>query len=204
MKIPSEKNDPRVIRTRKLIQDAFLSLASEKDFEAITVKDIADKATINRATFYAHFVDKYALLDNLLSETFTNLVSDRIKSDAKLTEETLKELILILCDYNESINSRCKRIYRSAYAFMDSKMQLKLQAIVKNLLKKGVTCTDVDIEKIELHAIIISSSIYFATNHWYKKGKSNNISALVTEMLPFVTAGMEVLERNISNTGSME
>jgi AcrR family transcriptional regulator len=197
MKILSEKNDPRVVRTRKLIQDAFLSLAGEKDFEAITVKDIADKATVNRVTFYAHYVDKYELLDNLLSETFASLVSERIKPDARLTEATLKELILIVCDYNDAINSQCKRIYRSASAFMDSKMQLKLQDVVKSLLMKNATCNVVDIKRIEIYAIMISSSIYFATNHWYKSGKPNNISALAAEMLAFLLAGIEpVLERD--------
>ncbi|WP_315071054.1 TetR/AcrR family transcriptional regulator [uncultured Clostridium sp.] len=205
MKIPSKKNDLRVIRTRKLIEDAFLSLSKEKDFEAITVKDIADKAAVNRTTFYTHFVDKYALLDNLFSETFTNLLSERIKSDATLTEETLKELIFIVCDYNDSLNSQCKRIYRSASTLMDSKMQLKLQDIVKNLLMKGITSNDVDIKKIETYAIMISSSIYFATSHWYKEDESKDISALVTEILAFVMTGIEViLEKNILNTGSMK
>ncbi|MBI4304912.1 MAG: TetR family transcriptional regulator, partial [Chloroflexi bacterium] len=45
--------DPRVKRTRKLLHDAFDSLLSEKSFEAITVQDIAERATVNRATFYA-------------------------------------------------------------------------------------------------------------------------------------------------------
>ena len=53
--------DPRVKRTRKLLQDALLELLAEKSFDAITVQDIAERSTINRATFYAHFVDKYDL-----------------------------------------------------------------------------------------------------------------------------------------------
>lgn len=55
--------DPRTVRTRKLIVEAFNQLIISKSFEQITVKDITEQATINRATFYAHFVDKYALLD---------------------------------------------------------------------------------------------------------------------------------------------
>jgi len=58
-----EKLDPRVKRTRNLILTAFESLLAEKGFESISVQDVTDKAEINRATFYKHFVDKYALLD---------------------------------------------------------------------------------------------------------------------------------------------
>ena len=47
--------DPRVTRTRKLIRDSLTSLLAEKSFESISVQDIAERATVNRATFYAHF-----------------------------------------------------------------------------------------------------------------------------------------------------
>lgn len=60
--------DPRVTRTRRLIGDALTSLLAEKSFESISVQDIAERATVNRATFYAHFTDKFALLDTLLRE----------------------------------------------------------------------------------------------------------------------------------------
>lgn len=63
-------NDPRVIRTRRLILDAFVDQLNKKDFYTITINDITQKATINRATFYAHFQDKYALLETLLSDAF--------------------------------------------------------------------------------------------------------------------------------------
>jgi AcrR family transcriptional regulator len=62
--------DPRVTRTRRLIRDALTSLLAEKHFESISVQDIAERATVNRATFYAHFSDKFALLDAIVREDF--------------------------------------------------------------------------------------------------------------------------------------
>jgi AcrR family transcriptional regulator len=64
----SVRVDPRVTRTQKLIRDALVSLLAEKSFESISVQDIADRATVNRATFYAHYADKFALLDALIRE----------------------------------------------------------------------------------------------------------------------------------------
>jgi len=61
-----EKLDPRVKRTRSLILPAFGELL----FEAISVQDVTDKAEINRATFYKHFVDKYDLLDYTIKGLF--------------------------------------------------------------------------------------------------------------------------------------
>lgn len=62
------KTDLRVMRTRKLIMDAFIELSSKKEFKDITVKDITAEAMINRATFYYHFQDIYDLLEKALSE----------------------------------------------------------------------------------------------------------------------------------------
>lgn len=60
--------DPRVTRTLKLIRDALTSLLAEKSFGAINVQDVAERATINRATFYAHYTDKFDLLNALIRE----------------------------------------------------------------------------------------------------------------------------------------
>lgn len=56
-----EVKDLRVRRTRKLLREALLDLATEKGFDAITVNDLTERAMINRATFYRHYRDKYEL-----------------------------------------------------------------------------------------------------------------------------------------------
>lgn len=62
------KVDPRIKRTRKLLQQAFQELMTDRGFQDISVQDIADRAGINRATFYAHFEDKYDLLRASVSD----------------------------------------------------------------------------------------------------------------------------------------
>lgn len=67
--------DPRITRTRKLLREALATLLAEKSFASITVQDIAERATVNRATFYAHFTDKFALLDAMIREDFAGYLS---------------------------------------------------------------------------------------------------------------------------------
>jgi len=62
------KSDPRVIRSRQLLRAAVISLIPEKGFGAISVQDIADRATLNRATFYLHYQDKTELLMDAFEE----------------------------------------------------------------------------------------------------------------------------------------
>ena len=54
--------DRRVQRTRKLLQEALVSMMIEKGYDGTTVQDIVDRANVGRATFYAHFADKETLL----------------------------------------------------------------------------------------------------------------------------------------------
>jgi AcrR family transcriptional regulator len=62
-----QPGDLRVRRTRKLLKSALIELTIEKGFAAVTVQDIADRAMVNRATFYRHCLDKYDLLDQYMS-----------------------------------------------------------------------------------------------------------------------------------------
>lgn len=64
----SKQTDPRIIRTRQLIKDAFVGLLQEMDVEKITVNRLAARATINRVTFYLHYRDIPDLLEKLADE----------------------------------------------------------------------------------------------------------------------------------------
>ncbi len=71
-----EQTDLRIRRTQKFLQEAVIELITEKGFDAITVGDIAERAMINRATFYRHYQDKYDLLAKIIEETMNQLVEN--------------------------------------------------------------------------------------------------------------------------------
>jgi len=64
--MPADHLDPRIARTRRLLQDALLELALRTPLEAITVAEITDQAQVNRSTFYQHYRDKETLLADAL------------------------------------------------------------------------------------------------------------------------------------------
>ncbi len=67
-----KKLDPRVIRTRILLRESLMSLIPEKGFDAITIQDITNRATLNHATFYLHYRDK----DDLLTRIIDSVVEE--------------------------------------------------------------------------------------------------------------------------------
>ena len=71
-----EQTDLRIRRTHKFLQEAMIELITEQGFEAITVGDIAERAMINRATFYRHYQDKYDLVAKIFEETANQLVEN--------------------------------------------------------------------------------------------------------------------------------
>jgi len=60
----AKRKDRRVQRTEQLLEAALLSLIKEKEFDAISVQEIIDRANVGRATFYSHYDNKEDLLES--------------------------------------------------------------------------------------------------------------------------------------------
>ena len=69
--------DPRILRSRRMLMDSLARLLMKKEFEDISVQEIADEATLNRATFYLHYPDKNALLQAMTGVRFRDLIEPR-------------------------------------------------------------------------------------------------------------------------------
>ncbi len=65
--------DRRTLKTKKAIRDAFAELLTEKELRKVSVQEIADKADINRATFYKHYLDVYDLYDKIEQEILVEI-----------------------------------------------------------------------------------------------------------------------------------
>lgn len=68
--------DIRVKKTRRSIITAFMELRAHKPLEKITVKELCEKAEINKSTFYTHFTDIYHLSDQLEQELIQQVVDN--------------------------------------------------------------------------------------------------------------------------------
>lgn len=76
----STTTDRRVLRTRVSLHDALISLMLEKGYEAITTKDIVDRANVGRSTFYAHYTGKDQLLRSGLEGLRAHLVAHQAEA----------------------------------------------------------------------------------------------------------------------------
>ena len=65
--MPDKVFDRRIQKTLQLLQNALAALISEKDYDAVTIQEILDRANVGRSTFYAHFENKDQLLRSILT-----------------------------------------------------------------------------------------------------------------------------------------
>ena len=78
------KTDPRVRRTRRLLQDALVPLILEKDYASISIKEITDRADVAYITFFRH----YSGIDELLMEVLDVGLADLLHHIGTLARES--------------------------------------------------------------------------------------------------------------------
>ena len=72
----TEQGDLRARRTHKLFWEALMALLGERSFEEITVIEICERAMVHRTTFYKHYPDKYALLEQGMRHMYDALIAE--------------------------------------------------------------------------------------------------------------------------------
>jgi AcrR family transcriptional regulator len=90
--------DPRILRSRRMLMDALVTLLTKKEFDDISIQEIADEATLNRATFYLHYPDKNALLQAMTDVRFRDLIKKRGITFTDCNA-ALRAIALGVCDY---------------------------------------------------------------------------------------------------------
>lgn len=141
--------DKRIIRTKRSIYNAFVSLMQEQDYAAITVRALAERAEINRKTFYTYYDGLDDLVRQLEAELFEKykpiLCSVRFEADfdvysffgklaAKIADDTELLRILQRCfglaDLIEQAKALLVKMYRAqtgSRATQDLPMQMFME-----------------------------------------------------------------------------
>ncbi|MFN2120208.1 MAG: TetR/AcrR family transcriptional regulator [Anaerolineales bacterium] len=180
---PEQQLDPRVVRTRRLLEQAFADVLREKGFQAATVQDITSRAGVNRATFYAHFADKYALLDHTITQGFRAEIDRRMLNACHYTPENLHALIVAVCEFIRSSRSRCK----TPQPQFESLVETQVKAALHELLLKWLEQVDTVVPP-QTAATAGSWAIYGLAAQWGRGSRSKSADEFATEVLPVAAA----------------
>jgi AcrR family transcriptional regulator len=157
---PPAEIDPRVRRTRQLLQQALSTLLEEKQFDRISIGEIAARATLSRATFYDHYCDKHSLLECMVAGRFKDLVAQRGITFTGC-EGATETLVLAVCEY----------LVEMSPALRDSEKPLEtaMVAVLRGMLLDGLQQQPpVQGLPVELIAATMAWAIYGAAREWVR------------------------------------
>jgi len=182
-----EKLDPRVKRTRQMLEQAFMESIHEKGFQAVSVQDITERAGVNRATFYAHFEDKYALLDHSIRQGFQQELEKRTLSACHFSVDNLRALISTVCEFTSNIGGHCN----PPQGQFESLIETQVKAQIYELLLAWLKDTKSGIPP-ETAATAASWAIYGLAQQWSHNKNHPSAEAFADEVLPIVAANLSI------------
>jgi AcrR family transcriptional regulator len=178
------KIDPRVNRTRHMLEQALSQLLTEKPFTQITVQDITAKADLNRATFYAHFEDKYSLLNYSVRKTFQAMLEAKLPPDPRLSRQTLQLLGLTACEYSAAFIGRC---VSPAQGGDHGLMMAQVQSLTYDTLLDWATQNQHP--QAQTVALVGSWAIFGAAFQWVQQGQGHSAEDWMNDVLEVLLSG---------------
>jgi AcrR family transcriptional regulator len=188
--MPTNTNDPRVKRTHQLLMQAFIDLLEQKkNIYSITVQDITAYATVNRATFYAHFADKYAFLECWMREKFQKKLKNELPNAVLSDTKSLQTLILIVFDFLVRTRQYMTVADRQFEPLFEITIQKELYHLLLSWLNEQ---TDASVSQVtvETTALIASWGIFGSAIEWSRHPQDQSVEVVAREVLVVVAAGL--------------
>ncbi len=172
-----KEKDKRWIRTKLAIRDAFSQLLVEKDISKITVKEIAEIAFINRNTFYAHYENVYALLDEIEDELL-----DVIKDLLNTTDffEAQNNMYIVLKKITSIVNADVDFYSRLINSTSASNLIKKIKDYLKtSLISQIKEKTNLDDNTLDYILEYTLSGILSVYQQWFESDHSQTLDEML-------------------------
>lgn len=168
-----KKLDRRVVKTQKAIYRAFAQLLLEKDVNAITIKDIADKADINRKTFYNYYAGIYELIEEIENKILYSFEQALI--DVNITD-ALHNPNRLFCELTEIINQDIDFYGHLMRMESNSSLVVKLVGALKNKAKEIISKQSrLSDEMLDIVLDFVVSGMMKVYQNWFNSDRKQSI-----------------------------
>jgi AcrR family transcriptional regulator len=167
-------------------------LLQEKEFDKISVQDVAEAAAVNRATFYDHYTDKFALLECMVGTRFGELLEARgIRFDSGCSG-ALRGIVIGVCDYVATApGAECVRqLPHMEAAVIGAVRHTLLEGFLKHPPAEGGSP--------QMLASTMAWAIYGAAKEWVRTQPRPVVEEAVDGIMRLVGPMMGVAEANVS------
>ncbi|MCA1055860.1 TetR/AcrR family transcriptional regulator [Rossellomorea aquimaris] len=186
----TSKMDRRKKYTRMVLKESLLELLKEKSISGITIKEICERADINRSTYYAHYSNQYELLEAIEDEFIEDLVGTLGQYNFSKQEEAL-QMTEKLFEYLSEKSSICHTLLseNTDMYFLKKGMGITNEFIFKN----WITNSNVDPDTYEyINIFLVSGSIHVIKN-WLENGMKKTPGEMAVILHQFINQGLSGL-----------
>ena len=180
-----KKTDLRVVRTRKAIRDAFCAMIMEMDYPEITIKELTQRAMINRNTFYLH----YGSIDALLRELQDEIAGEFIDKQVSYTKMCdIRRMIRVFFEYMATQSPLHDRLLCSgSYQFLYDRINQQVMGH-RNLMNRGAFGMDEASENIIFAYYGSITAVLY--RQWVADGKKLSLDEVVELATRLICDGM--------------
>lgn len=154
------QEDQRVIRTRQQLQNSFITLVNERDFDQVTIRDVTTHANVGYRTFFRHYKDTRALMEDALSN-FTEEVLDLLVPPNSF--QMIELNVVTMYRYIEKNADLFRAYCRSPYFEESNAMRTFFRKASRNVFKQSPMPS----ELIDAHFFYASMNHY---RWWVESG----------------------------------
>ncbi len=189
------KEDRRIRRTRRLLQDALVGLLRRKPLAKIRIKEIVDEADVSRPTFYHHFATKEELLFSLVDDLF-----DRVRADV-LDNHDVDHRRHIRYAMIASFEHWIERGEKLRWVFQVDNRDMLISAFVPHVegLRMQLDQHFEPAERVNPHERYVTEfmagGLYMLLKRWIDEGMRESAEIMGTMMLLLVDHGFAPMRR---------
>ena len=193
-----KKVDRRIAKTKKAIYRAFAELLSEKNINDITIKDIADKADINRKTFYNYYNGIYDLtgeIENSIIDSFEQVLRNTNINELLHNPYSMFEALTRIINSNLDFYQHLISIESNSN--LVSKLFKSLKTRAKEVISQYTLLDDATLN-IVLDFVV--SGMFTVFQHWFNSSREHSIDDLAKIVATLSFNGINGLLQDFEKT----
>lgn len=192
-----KKVDRRIAKTKKAIYRAFAQLLSEKNINDITIKDIADRADINRKTFYNYYDGIYELtseIENKIIDSFEKVIREHnVNELLHNPNKMFDELVKII---NSDFDFYQHLISVESNSHLVSKLFISLKSRAKEVISEYSVLDEATLD-IVLDFVI--SGMFTVFQRWFNSSKEHSLDDMAKIVATLSYNGINGLLKDYEN-----
>jgi AcrR family transcriptional regulator len=175
------KMDRKTRYTRKVLGDSLMELMKDRPFAKITVRELCEKADVNRTTFYAHYRDQYDLLRQIEEETLSHFEEVLNRYDLKRSKREVLEMVEELLGFIAG-NGSSIQVLLSENGDLGFQKKLFRRFMLKDQVMRYFPQKSIRDETKDYWSVYVINGSVGLIQHWLK----DNMSIGIPEMAKMI------------------